>query len=92
MTVYLFLSGTEMLTFLGTSAWFFFVINLVKVPFSAALGLLAPASLRLDLMLAPAVVVGGTVGAFTVRRLRPRQFERWAILLAALSATFLLVT
>jgi len=91
MTVYLFLSGTEMLTFLGTSAWFFFVINLVKLPFSAALGLLAPVSLRLDLLLAPAVVAGGTIGALTVRRLRPRQFERWAMLLAAVSAAFLLV-
>ena len=91
MTVYLFLSGTEMLAFLGTSAWFFFVINIVKLPFSAALGLLAPASLRLDLMLAPAVVAGGIIGALTVRRLRPHQFELWATLLAAVSAAFLLL-
>jgi uncharacterized membrane protein YfcA len=90
-TVYLLLAGTNVMTFLGTSAWFYFIVNLVKLPFSAALGLLAPASLHLDLLLVPAVVAGGTVGALTVRRLRPRQFELWAMLLAAVSATFLLI-
>lgn len=91
MTVYLLLSGTEMLTFLGTGAWFFLIVNVAKLPFSAALGLLAPASLRVDLLLIPAVVAGGTLGALVIRRIRPSQFELWAMLLAALSAALLLI-
>ena len=79
MTLYLFMSGTLMLEFLGTTAWFFLIVNLFKVPFSAGLGLIDGSALLLDLALAPLVVVGGLVGRWAVRRLDQQQFE-WATL------------
>ena len=39
MAIYLLGAGLDMLNFLGTGAWFFFVVNLAKLPFSIALGL-----------------------------------------------------
>jgi uncharacterized protein len=47
---------------IGTTAYFFFVINLCKIPFSAHLGLTNPYSLTLGLALAPLVVVGFLCG------------------------------
>jgi uncharacterized membrane protein YfcA len=91
MTVYLLLSGLAMLEFLGTAAWFFFLVNLAKLPFSIGLGLVVPGSLLLDLVLAPLVAVGAFGGLWLVRRLDEDQFEKAVLTLAALSAVPLLL-
>jgi hypothetical protein len=39
MTLYLLAMRVEKLRFIGTSAWFFLIVNVSKVPFSAGLGL-----------------------------------------------------
>jgi uncharacterized membrane protein YfcA len=91
MTVYLLLSGVTMLEFLGTGAWFFLIVNLIKLPFSGRLGLVQPTSLVLDLMLVPALVLGAALGAAVIKRIRQQQFERAALWMAGLSALFLLV-
>ena len=91
MTVYLLLSGLAMLEFLGTAAWFFFLVNLAKLPFSIGLGLVVPGSLLLDLVLAPLVAVGAFGGLWLVRRMDEDQFEKAVLALAALSAVPLLL-
>ena len=91
MTIYLLLSGLAMLEFLGTAAWFFFLVNLAKLPFSIGLGLVAPGSLLLDLALAPLVAVGAVGGVLVVRRLDQSQFEKAVLALAAVSAVPLLL-
>lgn len=55
--------------FLGTSAWYFFSLNLLKVPLYAALTLSHPGSafftrrsLMFDLLVLPAIVVGALAG------------------------------
>ncbi|HEY5811816.1 MAG TPA: sulfite exporter TauE/SafE family protein, partial [Terrimicrobiaceae bacterium] len=45
MTIYLLACRLPKFEFVGTAAWFFFAINLLKVPFSAALGLINRGSL-----------------------------------------------
>ncbi|MGI4894631.1 MAG: TSUP family transporter, partial [Janthinobacterium lividum] len=62
MSIYLFTMGLGVMSFLGTGAWFFFIVNLFKTPFSVGLGLITTDSLLLDLKLAPAVVVGALIG------------------------------
>ncbi len=75
--------------FLGTSAWFFLCINLFKVPFSAGLGLITPASLAFDLILAPAVVAGAFLGVFLARRTPQRAFQVLAQAFTAVAALLL---
>ena len=77
--------------FLGTSAWFFLCINLFKVPFSAGLGLINPASLLLDLVLAPALVGGAFLGVYLARRMPQRAFQIAAQALTAAAALLLLL-
>lgn len=91
MTLYLLLSGLAMMQFLGTTAWFFFLVNLAKLPFSIGLGLVGPGSLLLDLTLAPLVAVGALLGVLLVRRLDEAQFEKAVLALAAVSAVPLLL-
>ena len=92
MTLYLVMARLPKLELLGTGAWFYLVVNLMKVPFSASLHLIDPESLLLDVALIPAMLVGAAAGWLLVRRLHQQQFEVAALGLAALSAALLLVT
>ena len=74
-TVYLIRAGLPMLQMIGTGAWFYLVVNLAKVPFSAGLGLITTTSLVRDALLVPALLLGAGLGILLVRRLRQRQFE-----------------
>ncbi|HZL07051.1 MAG TPA: TSUP family transporter, partial [Coriobacteriia bacterium] len=70
---------------------FFFVVNLAKAPFSLSLGLISLESLRLDLLLAPMVVVGALIGRRLARRINQRLFDRLVLTLTIVSAAYLLV-
>src|SRR5262249_14900507 len=58
MTIYFLAIALPKLEFVGTAAWFFFLVNAFKVPFSAGLGLIHPGTLLFNLALSPAVIVG----------------------------------
>jgi hypothetical protein len=84
--VYLLMMRLPKKEFLGTSAWFYFCINLFKLPFSAGLGLITPGSLLFDLALAPSVVAGIFIGLLLVRRIQEKTFYIVVQLLTAASA------
>jgi uncharacterized membrane protein YfcA len=80
------ISGSAFGPLIGTSAWFFFVINLCKVPFSAQLGLTNAYSLTLALLLAPLVMTGFFFGRRIAAFLPQKIFERFLLLCTALGA------
>jgi uncharacterized membrane protein YfcA len=79
MSLYLISSGFRKLGFLGTSAWFFLIVNTIKVPFSVGLGLIDAKSLLLDAALVIFVLPGAYLGRKCVHRLYQRLFERLVI-------------
>lgn len=91
MTLYLINMRVAMLAFMGTFAWFFFVLNLLKVPFLVGLGFLNSDTLRADLWFIPVVVVGALVGYWTFRRMNERVFTTVALALSAVASVFLIV-
>ncbi|MBM6406002.1 sulfite exporter TauE/SafE family protein [Phycicoccus sp. CSK15P-2] len=91
MTLYLSAAGIDKLRFVGTNAWFFLVVNLVKVPFSVGLGLLHWADAGRAALLAPLVVVGGLLGTATVRRISQRGFDVAVLVVSGLAALALFV-
>ena len=84
--IYLIAVGLPKMEFVGTSAWFFFIINLFKVPFSIALGLIHGQTLMLNLILAPAVLVGVLTGRWLLQRIPQRLFEHMLLAFAVLAA------
>jgi uncharacterized membrane protein YfcA len=76
----------DKMTFVGTAAWFFLIINVAKVPFSVHLGLLTPSSLRFDALLLPVVLAGAVAGRLILRRVPQRVFEWVTIALAGAAA------
>ena len=91
MSLYFLAARFSVNQFLGTAAWFFLAVNLAKTPFSISLGLISAESLRLDLVLAPAVVVGALVGRRLARRINQTLFDRLILALTILSASYLLL-
>jgi uncharacterized membrane protein YfcA len=79
MSMYLLSAGFRKLGFLGTSAFFFLIVNVSKVPFSVGLGLIDGHSLLLDLALVAFVVPGAFLGKWAVNRINQRLFEQLVI-------------
>ncbi len=76
--------------FVGTAAWFFFVINWLKVPFSIHLGLITLDSVKLGLAMIPLIAAGALLGIVFLKRLPQKAFEIIVQLLAAAAAVKLL--
>ncbi|WP_431790190.1 sulfite exporter TauE/SafE family protein [Microbacterium paraoxydans] len=91
MSMYFLATRTPVQVFLGTSAWFFAIINVIKVPFLAGIGLFTGPVLLTDAILAPLVVLGALLGLRVARRLDQRLFDRIVIVLTFLGAVYLLL-
>ncbi|WP_330475848.1 sulfite exporter TauE/SafE family protein [Terrabacter sp. C0L_2] len=91
MTLYLVAQGVEKRRFLGTSALFFFGVNLCKVPFSIGLGLFGSETLWRAALLAPLVLVGTWVGLHTARRLSQTRFDQAVLAATVVSALALVI-
>jgi uncharacterized membrane protein YfcA len=90
-TLYLLASGFGVVALVGAAAWLYFTINLVKLPFSIGLGLVHLGSLALDLVLLAPMLLGAWVGITTIGRISQVQFERYVLVLVAVSALLLLI-
>jgi uncharacterized protein len=75
MTIYLLSMNLPKEEFVGTGAWFYFIVNLFKLPFSIALGLVTWATLTLNLALLPLVLLGSLLGILAMKRLPQKAFN-----------------
>lgn len=91
MTLYFLAARFDVLRFMGTQAYFFFVVNVSKVPLQIGLGLLQASMIPLLLSLAPFVVVGALLGRIWIRRMDRGLFERIVVLVTIGAAIYLLV-
>jgi uncharacterized membrane protein YfcA len=90
MGIYLLAVGLPKLVFVGTTAWFFMLVNALKVPFSLSLGLINGASLHVDALLLPLMVPGALLGPVLLKRLNQKAFERMVLVLTVAAALRLL--
>lgn len=90
MTLYLLAMELPKQEFIGTGAWYFFIVNCFKVPFSWHLGLINHDSLLLNLSLLPATVVGAVAGILVVRHIPQKLFVNIVQALTVIAAVKLL--
>jgi len=90
MIIYLLAMRLPKVEFVGTGAWFFFVVNWLKVPFSANLDLMTAESIKLNLMMLPFIAVGAVAGIFLLKRIPQKAFNIVVQILAAAAAIRLL--
>jgi uncharacterized protein len=90
MTLYLLSMRLEKRLFVGTAAWFFFIINWLKVPLMMDHDMITMSTFKAGLAVFPAVVVGALAGVLIIKYLPQKVFNVIALVLAALAALKLL--
>lgn len=91
MSMYFLAMRTPVKVFLGTAAWFFAIVNIVKVPVLAGLGLITLPVLLMDAVLVPMVVIGALLGRWLIPRIHQALFDRIVLALTILGAAYLLI-
>ncbi len=91
MILYFLAMRLPKMEFVGTAAWYFLVLNIFKVPFSYSLGLINPASLWIDVKLAPFAVAGVLTGRWLLRFINQDLFEILALIFTLLAGVRLLL-
>jgi uncharacterized membrane protein YfcA len=86
IALYLVTVSMPKLEVVGTTAWFFLLLNLFKVPFSAQLGLIGAETLMLNAVLTPMIVFGLLAGRWLIHRIPQRQFDSLVLLLSSVAA------
>jgi uncharacterized membrane protein YfcA len=90
MILYLLAMRLPKMEFMGTGAIYFLTLNCFKVPFMVGLDMITLDSVRINLMLAPAILVGTTLGRFVVKRINQVTFQHVALALAFVGSIKLL--
>ena len=76
--------------FIGTAAWFFFMVNLSKVPLHIwSWNTITLRSFGLDILMIPAIATGAFLGIWLVKLL-PEKWYRYLVIATTLLAAFLL--
>jgi len=91
MSLYLLAVELPKMQLVGTAAWYFLLVNLMKVPFSVNLGLIHPQSLLFNAILVPLVAIGILSGRWVIHRINQRLFEQLLLWFAAVSAIYLIL-
>ena len=76
--------------FVGTAAWFFLLLNLIKIPFSWNLGLMNSDTLMINVILIPCILLGLLAGRAIADRIRQADFETAVLILATLAGLHML--
>jgi len=92
MAIYLVSGGLRKEQFIGTAAWFFFIVNMSKLPVMVALGMVTSDTMWFGATVSPAVLVGALAGVWLLGVIPQKPFDVFALTLAGLAALRLVVT
>jgi uncharacterized membrane protein YfcA len=86
MSIYLVSKRLDKHQFLGTAAWFFFLVNVSKIPLFVTLGMITPQTLGFDLLLLPVAAGGAVLGLYVARKIPQAVFNVLVLVLAGAAA------
>lgn len=90
-SLYFLSEGFGVVSFLGTTAWLFLILNLIKLPFSLGLGMLTTSDLPAVAMMVPVIILTVMVGRWLARRVNRSVFTTLVLLFSAVAGVLLLV-
>lgn len=92
MSIYFLSMGLPKNSFIGTSAWFFFLVNIFKVPFHITIwDTITWETFKIDLFMFPFIVVGAFIGIKVVKLIPEKPYRIFilvTIVLASLKLFF----
>lgn len=92
MSVYLLSMRKEKLEYIGINAWFFLVVNLLKVPLQIfAWNNISWQSFSLNVLMLPVIVIGALIGIRVVKLLPEKAFRRFVQIVTAISVILMII-
>ena len=92
MSVYLLSMRKEKMEYIGINAWFFLVVNLLKVPLQAFVwDNITWESLQLNLVMLPVIGIGSLIGIRIVKLLPEKIFRRFIQIVTILSVILMII-
>ena len=92
MGIYLLSRGLNKQRFMGTRAWFFFIVNLAKLPVYIPEGMITPGTLISNARFLPCIVLGVCAGFLVLDRIPQKIFNYTVLFLAGLAAVKMVVS
>lgn len=91
MSIYLLSMKLPKLSFVGTAAWFFLIVNYLKLPLQAFVwDNITSTTLAVNLLTVPAIFVGAVAGIALVKRFPERSYHMFIIVMTIISTVMLL--
>ena len=90
MTLYLLATRMPKMAFLGTSVYFFTLLNLFKIPFLVSVDIITWESSMANVRLVPFVIVGAFAGYYIARKANQTWFERTAFWLTIIAVGYMI--
>ena len=86
-SIYLLALGIKKNSFMGSSAWFFFIINLTKVPLQVFVWHnIGIQSVMITVMMIPIITLGAVLGAYVLKKINEKFFRYLVIIMTTLTA------
>jgi uncharacterized protein len=92
MIIYLLAMHLPKTEFVGTAAWFFFIVNWLKFPFMMKLDLINVESLKLNVTLFPLIAIGAISGILILKYIPQKIFNKAVLILATAAAIKLILS
>lgn len=87
-SLYLLAKGAKKNNYMGTFAWFFMIVNLIKLPLQIFVWQnITLRTLAQALLMIPAITLGALLGVAVIKRLNEKPF-RWIIIVVTVIAAF----
>jgi len=91
-TIYLLALGFEKINFMGTNAWFFFIINLIKLPLQIFVWHnIGIRSMTITAVMLPLITLGAILGYYILKKINEKIFRYTVIIMTALAALKLFI-
>ena len=92
MSIYFLSMGFEKNKFIGTAAWFFLFVNLIKVPFHIIFWKTITFEVFMfDIILFPLILIGALIGVWVVKKIPERPYKIFVITSVFLSTILLFI-
>jgi|TARA_B100001996_G_scaffold377618_1_gene360519 uncharacterized membrane protein YfcA len=92
MSIYFLSMGFEKNKFIGTAAWFFLFVNLIKVPFHIIFWKTINFEVFMfDIILFPLILIGALIGVWVVKKIPERPYKIFVITSVFLSTILLFI-
>lgn len=92
ITVYLIWARVKKEEFVGTAAWFFFIVNCCKVPFFIQREMITMQTIPYNILAIPLVILGAVSGIWALKKFNQGVFEILVQLFAVAASLKLLLT